>query len=348
MSYDGIEVDMLNLGNADSILVTQWSAGVASRILIDGGNISDTEKVLAFLRSRGIKYLNHIVCSHPHDDHVGGLLGVVKSPNIDFGQAWVHLPWKHIDQNTLKITLNRVETVAKRVVTIIRASVQSSQDLVNAIIARGKPVTEPFQGMRIGFLFVCGPSLRFYEQLLKDFTDFEKLKAMEQSMVAHDAQNLVEALFETTAFAKQAEAAESGLGKAPTEPENNSSTILYAKHAEDVCIFTADAGVEALAEARQAYKLESLSWMQIPHHGSRRNVNEDLISYFRPKTTFVSADGTKKHPRRAVVNAFKAVGTRVFSTHYPPPNGGNKWFSLGTVPERSDYSPAIPLYEAEK
>jgi beta-lactamase superfamily II metal-dependent hydrolase len=348
MSYDGIEVDMLNLGNADSILVTKWCAGVASRILIDGGNTSDAEKVLEFLGGRGIKYLNHIVCSHPHDDHAGGLLGVVKSPNIDFGQAWVHLPWKHIDQTTLATTLNRSEAVAKRVVTIIRASVQSSRDLVNAIVARGKPIAEPFQGMSIGFLFVCGPSLQFYEQLLKDFTDFEKLKAMEQSMVAHDAQNLVETLFETTAFAKQAEAAESGLGKAPTEPENNSSTILYAKHAEDALLFTADAGIEALAAARQAYKLESVNWMQIPHHGSRRNVNEDLISYFKPKTAFVSADGTKKHPRRAVVNAFKAVGTQVFSTHYLPPNGGNKWFSLGTVPGRSDYSPAIPLYEADK
>ena len=112
MSYDGIEVDMLNLGNADSILVTQWSAGVASRILIDGGNTSDAEKVLSFLSSRGIKYLNHIVCSHPHDDHAGGLLGVVKSPNIDFGQAWVHLPWKHIDQSVLTTALNRSEQLS--------------------------------------------------------------------------------------------------------------------------------------------------------------------------------------------------------------------------------------------
>ena len=80
---------------------------------------------------------------------------------------------------------------------------------------------------------MCGPSLKFYEQLLKDFTDFEKLKEMERLMVAYDRQSLVETLFETTAFAKQAEAAESGLGKAPTEPEGNSSTILYTKHAEN-------------------------------------------------------------------------------------------------------------------
>lgn len=48
MSYEGIEVDMLDLGNADAILVTRWSAGSASRILIDGGNSSDSEKVLGF------------------------------------------------------------------------------------------------------------------------------------------------------------------------------------------------------------------------------------------------------------------------------------------------------------
>ena len=36
MSYDGIEVDMLNFGNIDSIPRHQWCARVASRILIDG------------------------------------------------------------------------------------------------------------------------------------------------------------------------------------------------------------------------------------------------------------------------------------------------------------------------
>jgi len=348
MSFDGIEVDMLNLGNADSILVTKWVAGSASRILIDGGNLSDSDRILAFLKSRGVTYLDHIVCTHPHDDHAGGLVGIVKSPEIDFGQAWIHLPWNHVNQEMLANVLNRSEASTKRVVNIIRASVQTTRDLVGAIGARRKPIIEPFAGLKIGFLYVCGPSKSFYEQLLKDFTDFEKLKAMENAITAYEAQDLVETLFGMTAYGKQAEAAEPGLGQAPTEPENNSSTILWAKQANDAFLFTADAGVEALTLAKQAYQLSSLCWMQIPHHGSRRNVNEDLIAYFKPQTAFVSADGTNKHPRRKVVNAFKAVGTRVFSTHYPTPNGGNKWFSLGTVPLRPDYTVAVPLYEADK
>jgi beta-lactamase superfamily II metal-dependent hydrolase len=349
MSYEGIEVDMLNLGNADSILVSCWKNGKADRILIDGGNTSDSDKVLAFLKERSVSYLNHIVCSHPHDDHVGGLIGIVKSKDIDFGHAWIHLPWKHVDQTMLTTVLNRGEVTAKRVVKIIKESVQSSQDFVKVVTDRGKPVAEPFQGGHIGFLFVCGPSQQFYEQLLKDFTDLEKLKLMEASRIAYEKLNELEDLQEATAQLGKKDA--EGLGQAPTEPENNSSTILWMTHPEGGLLFTADAGVEALTAVNQVYVngLSNLRWMQIPHHGSRRNVNEELIKYFKPKEAFVSADGTKKHPRRAVVNAFKEADTKVYSTHYTLDGaGGNLWLPLGEVPLRSNYISATPLYEATK
>ena len=348
MNYDGIELDVINLGNADSILATQWTSGVPCRVLVDGGNPGDDAKVLSFLRVRGIKYLDHIVCSHPHEDHAGGLIGIVKSPAIDFGQAWIHLPWKHIDQNALSNTLIRSEASAKRAVKIIRDSLQIGQDLVAALTARKKPIQEPFARAHIGFLFVCGPSQQFYEGLLRDFADFEKLKGIEESINAYELQGIVESLFEGTILGRvDSQEATSGLGQAPTEPENNSSTILWAEYSGQTLLLTADAGVEALTAAKQDFKLSNVTWMQIPHHGSRRNVTEELINYFKPKLAWVSADGTKKHPRRAVVNAFKATGAKVFSTHYPPPDGGHKWFHLGTVPNRPNYTDAVALYDAD-
>ena len=48
-----------------------------------------------------------------------------------------------------------------------------------------------------------------------------------------------------------------------------------------------------------------------------RNLTKSLIETFSPKTAYVSAGGSDKHPRRAVVNAFKKIGTSVDSTHYP-------------------------------
>ena len=86
--------------------------------------------------------------------------------------------------------------------------------------------------------------------------------------------------------------------------------------------------------------------MQIPHHGSRRNVNEELIGYFHPGSACVSAVGNNNHPRKKVVNAFKDAGTRVYSTHYQGSQGGHLWYRIGTVPERHDYGNAVALYDA--
>ena len=68
MTYDGIEIDMLSLGDADCILVTCWKNGEPERVLIDGGRLSSVETVRGFLRRRNVKTLDHVVCSHSDDD----------------------------------------------------------------------------------------------------------------------------------------------------------------------------------------------------------------------------------------------------------------------------------------
>ncbi|MCF7689185.1 MAG: MBL fold metallo-hydrolase [Cephaloticoccus sp.] len=338
---------MLNVANADSMLVTRWNVNVPSRILIDGGNSSSATIILEFLKARGIQYLDHIVCSHPHDDHVGGLPGIVDSPAIDFGRAWIHVPWMHVDYATLQASLNRGQITAKRVVKIIRASVQGAQKFIKTVEERKKPISEPFEGQDIGFMKVCGPTKAYYEELLKEFTDFEKLKLFEEEIEAHEQDVLLEDILNKTSFGKELLEAEGAhLGGAPTEPENNSSTIMSTMFGDDTFLFTADAGVPALNQAKEKYALKNLRWMQIPHHGSRRNITKELIEHFKPQVAFVSAEGSKKHPRIAVINAFKDVGAKVFSTHYPSPT--SKWFHVGTCPDRPGYKSAIPLYDSDK
>jgi beta-lactamase superfamily II metal-dependent hydrolase len=334
--YDGIELDMLSLGNADSILVTQWTGGQALRVLVDGGNKGDSDKVLAFLKKRGVAYLDHVVCSHPHDDHAGGLSGILKG--ISFGQFWMHVPSRHLNLSDIRVTL-LVETTLNRsqnVARIITESLQTTVDLETLVLGMGKTIEEPFSGRSIGPLMVCGPSTQFYVQQLADFKDFSKLEAMERLMEARSRQVADED--------RGATAESSVLGVGGTEPENNSATILGFMYGTDTFLLTSDAGVEALTAAKDAYQLRGLRWMQIPHHGSRRNINEELIDHFKPQTAYVSAIGGNKHPRRAVIKAFKDRGCRVFSTHYPAP-GGHKWFHLGTVPARSDYSSVAPLWD---
>ena len=338
MVYDGLEVDMLSLGNADSILVTQWYPGGSRRILIDGGKTGDSKQILAFLAGLGIKHLDYVVCSHPHEDHAGGLLDLIKSKQITIGELWMHLPLRHIDELTLRLTLGLGNYSAKKIVSIINKSLDTTHEIEAAATAKGIPIYEPFKDKKIGFLHVCGPSQEFYEQQLINFTDLEKLAEMQESMNQYQNKVSLEDMYENS---PQMVTIGTGLGEAPTEPENDSSTILWTKHGPDQLLFTADAGVKALEAVKSAYNIGNLRWMQIPHHGSRRNINEELISFFRPKTAYVSADGTPKHPRKKVVTAFQTCGSEVFSTHYP--SGFNLNFHVGNVPPRIGYSAATPL-----
>jgi beta-lactamase superfamily II metal-dependent hydrolase len=338
VTYDGLELDMLSIGDADSILVTRWVNGVPTRILIDGGNKSNASIVRLFLLRRRIRYVDHIVCTHPHDDHAAGLIEFVTDTRFDFGMFWMHLPWRHVNRQILDEALRR--TSARRVANIINESLERSRNLANAVWRRKQYIYQPFAGNQIGFLTVCGPSEQLYGTLVSEFGDADRLAEFESNLAAHEHSILME---NVRGSLGESAGDDGTLGAEPTEPENDSSVILATKFGSEVFVFTGDAGLLAFYDATKSYPgLGSCCWMQIPHHGSRRNISEDLIEFFRPRVAFVSASGTKKHPRRKVVNAFKDVGAVVFSTHYPV--SSNLWYRVGFVPPRYDYGSAVSLY----
>ncbi|MBC7251946.1 MAG: MBL fold metallo-hydrolase, partial [Anaerolineae bacterium] len=69
-----LEVHFLDVGQADSILV-RLPDGRA--LLIDAGNNADGPVVVSYLKAQGIKRLEWVVATHPHEDHVGGLDAVL-------------------------------------------------------------------------------------------------------------------------------------------------------------------------------------------------------------------------------------------------------------------------------
>lgn len=338
-AWNGLEVDMLSVGDADAILVTRWVNGAAARVLIDGGNKGSASTVKSFLITRRIQYLDHIVCTHPHDDHAAGLIDLVGDRRFEFGKFWMHLPWMHVDLRTVEEALQK--TSARRIAKIINESLETSGDLANTVWRRKQYIYEPFAGADVGFLKVCGPSSSFYKSLVCEFSDMARLAEFEGQLTARDRRirmEMINSLFSETA------SDDGELGAEPTEPENDSSAILATTFGSDVFVFTSDAGLPGLYAAARAYpSLQSCYWMQIPHHGSRRNVNEEIIKFFAPQVAFVSAAGTDKHPRKKVVNAFEAVGTTVFSTHYP--RHTHLWQYVGFVPSRPDYSAAVSFSE---
>jgi competence protein ComEC len=69
----GLAVYFMDVGQADSALVCCDGA----HMLIDGGNVADSNLVYSFLEKHGADYLEYIVATHAHEDHVGGLSGAL-------------------------------------------------------------------------------------------------------------------------------------------------------------------------------------------------------------------------------------------------------------------------------
>ena len=62
-------VHFIDVGQADAALVLCDGKSM----LIDGGNRADGDLIYTYLQKQSLSYLDYVVCTHPDEDHVGGL-----------------------------------------------------------------------------------------------------------------------------------------------------------------------------------------------------------------------------------------------------------------------------------
>lgn len=72
-------VHYIDVGQADAALIL--CDGEA--MLIDGGNVEDSDLMYAYLQEYGVDHLKYVVCTHAHEDHVGGLAGALHYATAD-------------------------------------------------------------------------------------------------------------------------------------------------------------------------------------------------------------------------------------------------------------------------
>lgn len=72
-SGDGLTIHFIDVGQADCALLECDG----EYMLIDGGNRDDSQLVVSYLEQQGVEKLRAVVCTHAHEDHVGGLPSVL-------------------------------------------------------------------------------------------------------------------------------------------------------------------------------------------------------------------------------------------------------------------------------
>ena len=342
----GYEIDFLPVGNGessgDAIAVRYGNLGGQRAdqtvIVIDGG-YSDTGKMIIDHVDRyyATDRIDLVVSTHPDADHINGLRTVIDE--LDVGELWMHLPDQH------SVDLAVMKAIGWRNVGHMRGTLQKSlsaaTDLEAAARARGIPITEPFSGVTHDRLVVVGPSQAFYEELLPQFTTYTGKATLSSTM-----KGAIRGLVPETMFL------ETLSDDGETSPENNSSTVMLLQVDGRSLIFTGDAGMPGLDHAADSldgagFDWASIKFMQIPHHGSKRNVGPSVLDRFlghkgqvaHDKSALASAgpDAAPKHPHKKVLNAFTRRGCDVATTAGQSIRYGHD------APDRPGWSPIEPL-----
>jgi competence protein ComEC len=77
-SDKSLEVVFLDVGQADTALISCEG----HYMMIDGGNAADSNLIYSALQRRDISYLDYMVFSHTHEDHIGGLSGALQYVDV--------------------------------------------------------------------------------------------------------------------------------------------------------------------------------------------------------------------------------------------------------------------------
>ena len=96
-----MEVHFIDVGQADCALL----ASGGHFMLIDGGNNDDAEHIVTYLQNAGVKKLDLVVGTHPHEDHIGSLDAAIEA--FDIGA--VYMPDVSADTETYRDVLDAVE-----------------------------------------------------------------------------------------------------------------------------------------------------------------------------------------------------------------------------------------------
>lgn len=351
MSY---QIDFLPIGEkacGDSIAVRfgdldSGNPAQQTTILIDGGFSEDHEQIKRHFQNWfGSTRIDLMISTHPDQDHVNGLKGVIE--NMDVRELWMHLPWLHYEvfEESRQENFN-VQRLSNR----LAKALQSASDLAALAKERVPIVREPFSGeialeTPYAKISVAGPSRDYYESLLPQFIDWQPKPKQSYT-------NL-EAILKGIRKAAETLDIETLKDNGETSPQNNSSVITLVESEEKKFLFPGDAGRDALELACEELKLlghqpASYTMVQIPHHGSRRNVGPTVLNRLlgekRPVNnrgySYVSASKEcEDHPKKVVMNAFNRRGYPVISTE------GISQLLSGGAPDRGwGQSAPHPLY----
>lgn len=298
-----ITIDMIDVEKGDSYVVELHNdVGEKFSFVIDGGTKKNSEAMINHVNKYHNGQIDLAICTHPDTDHIGGLINLMEQCNVE--HLFLNDPRDVLSEDILfqkaRSNLNPDE------VSLFKSAFERIDELKKqAEYQNTKHHPSTFSNINPRFIwggwnvYILGPSQNFFndiwlsEDVVRDWFNSDFINRL----VANQPQT---STLDDPAI--------------DTKPVNNSSIILLIEGYGKKYLFTGDAGKRAIREAMTMRDISNLTWFDVPHHGSRRNLDTQIINHLAPRVAYISSPGTDKHPRTTIVRALQKAGTHVYST----------------------------------
>ena len=99
---ENVTVHFIDVGQGDCIFIQLPNNETA---LIDAGSIDDGKTIVDYINSCGYNYINYLIATHPHADHIGGMPYIIE--NLSIGK--MYMPEKAHTTKTFENMLIAIE-----------------------------------------------------------------------------------------------------------------------------------------------------------------------------------------------------------------------------------------------
>ena len=333
------QIEMLDVGNADAFIISyEEDNGKQKLVLIDAGRYSDGEKIKNHLKKY---YLNRTVdlaiVTHCDNDHFGGFIYLLEN-GCKINRFWINDPKMYEDN----MDLSNCDDFDSVYFIDDKEDVDSddpysididgeTKNLIKLIEDKKIKHCEKFASEKTDadfpFFHILGPTKEYYEALLIE-SRFEELQSVNsETRKCLSEKSLSPALDDAD----------------DDTSSHNKSSIIFTFEPETgkKYLFMGDANREAFDKIPESLKkryAKNVFWLKVPHHGSKHNLDSEMIEFIKPKVAYVSTAKINKYLSRPTVKALSEIGCELYSTHEKHTNFLHHGFD-----KRSGYSRAEPF-----
>lgn len=276
-------------------------------ILIDGGYQDTGASIINYMKSLDLDTINLMVNTHPDLDHISGLVTIMECPEIKVEKLLYNRPWRDNNITADLFSDGRItdNSLNKRLTQNFKKAFELEQlaEKKHEISGKGCTIVHPVIGNTYFDCFhILGPTADHYRNylLLSDKTPTTENNA---ERAPYKPKTLIWRKFIGLFIP--------WIQNEQTSEINETSIISFLQLPDKNFLFTGDAGKVGLQNAVHYLYVTSpiedytVTHLQLPHHGSRKNINPTIIKNIGCSHYFISCppDGESEgHPSARLVN----------------------------------------------